>query len=108
MTDLEMTRLCAEAMGYTEISPSRLAAPQPSEDAVRVCVGKKAPFWYWPLHNDAQVMALVKRFNLTVYPPGGMENEAWNVFLYDDHNSPSDDLSRAIVECVAKMQAGKK
>ena len=47
MTDLELTKLCAEAMGI-EISPVRHGDGDFS--------------LYDPLHDDAQAMALVKKF----------------------------------------------
>ena len=96
MIDLEMTRLCAEAMGYTITEPSRLSAPQPSPDAVRVFIGKKSAFWYRPLKDDAQAMALVKKFPM----------ECSNVLEAFACREVSD-LNRAIVECVAKMQQVK-
>jgi len=104
MTDLEMTRLCAEAMGLpwkdSNIGPPWNRTPV-------IYSGDIFEGVYDPLHDDVQAMALVKKMNLTIYPPGEMENEAWNVFHYDDFNSPSDSLNCAIVECVAKMQAAK-
>jgi hypothetical protein len=93
MTDLEMTRLCAEAMF------------DPLEWEQRL-------FDYDPLHDDAQAMALVKKFGLTCDPANDVPpyapwrvcalpvgGEDWN----DIVNADSDDLNRAIVECIAKM-----
>jgi hypothetical protein len=80
MTDLEMTKLCAEAMGV---------------DEVEVGSGRS----YWPLTEDAQAMALVKKFMLN------------HLFRYRDNSGEFleavryTDLNRAIVECVAKMQS---
>jgi hypothetical protein len=55
MTDLEMTRLCAEAMGFPY--PEPVGHPD---------IGHLVPWttdWtYDPLHNDSQAMELVKRF----------------------------------------------
>jgi len=79
VTDLEITKLCAEAMGYRNSSH------------------------YNPLHDDAQAMALVKRQGLhIVWQP--MCPDIWKV---DDttHVAADKDLNRAICECVAKMQA---
>jgi hypothetical protein len=87
MTDLEMTRLCAKAMGFTE-----------------------PPEWssfYDPLLNDAQALALVKKFRLTISPSiPSDETFAWAVELGDE-SAHSDDLNRAIVEFVARMQKAK-
>ena len=92
MTDLEITKLCAEAMGLT-----------PTDEISE---------WteYDPLHDDAQAMALVKRFELDLTFTGEGFNkwnvqqstlEAAGVFSYQS------DLNRAICECVAKMQKEK-
>ena len=91
MTDIELTRLCAEAMGLK---------------------------FYNPLHDDAQAMALVKRFSLRV-ERGGMSGivgfmhtaKRWRVLadtpdIYK-YETWDEDMNRAIVECVANMQAEK-
>jgi hypothetical protein len=90
MTDLEMTKLCAEAMGIVQ-------SMHVNEDGL---------WTYYPLHDDAQAMALVKKFHLECY---------WNGSVWGVLDGPSGcahelrgDLNRAIVECVAKMQAAKE
>ena len=107
MTDLELTKMCAEAMG---LIPTGCGAhvPLPQHDsAVRVSPGKKANFWYDPLHDDAQAMALVKKLNLCIESPDPYNDaERWHVSTgYSETLSMNADLNRAIVECVAKMQA---
>lgn len=105
MTDLEMTRLCAEAMGIESDSYVLLmhsdgtqAGPfldQPDADV------------YDPLHNDAQAMDLAKKLYLGTMPPFGI-GETWQVTeCTGKFYGNSDNLNRAIVECVAKMQASK-
>mgnify|MGYP001617981049 CR=1 FL=1 len=92
MTDLEMTKLCAEAMGL-EIFWA---------EALPITAPKGCP--YDPLHDDAQAMALVKKFHIAL----GWNDPGWGAFGQHDKrwvNNP--DLNRAIVECVAKMQAAK-
>ena len=104
MTDLEITRLCAEAMGYTICGaqePSTVFYPHPNGSAV-ICV-------YNPLHDDAPAMALVKKFHLhigkTLRTPDDLRGK-WIVSNTDKWVSePTSDLNRAICECVAKMQA---
>ena len=102
MTDLEITRLCAEAMGVTyEVHPIR---------------GKILRYWFMdgnterefnPLYNDAQAMALVKQMQLFIMPEH--EGLNWAVSDKSDHEIVNDDdLNRAICECVAKMQTAKK
>ena len=60
---------------------------------------------YDPLHDDAQAMALVKKFDLVcgrdIAPPSSYFAESQMVCTY------SDDVNRAICECVAEMQLAK-
>lgn len=84
MTDLKMTQLCAEAL-----LPNVWAHGE----------------WN-PLHDDAQAMALMKRFMLDIDAFVGMAQLGYGDG--DRFTSYSDEsLNRAIVECVAKMQAAK-
>ena len=109
MTDLEITRLCAEAMGVKfkilrAISNSECF----NEDSLLLTEGHPYPHAYNPLHDDAQAMALVKKMKLdvNVYPlTGGWEvsgNLGNAILPIVDSN-----LNRAICECVAKMQSSK-
>lgn len=100
MTDLEIMKLCAEAMRFTaEVGAGRVW--------IRTS-GDLPPTMYAPLHDDAQAMALVKRFGLTIIR-NEEGAEAWSVGAMgldvSPHDVDDDDLNRAIVECVAKMQA---
>lgn len=114
MTDEEITRLCAEAMGYAPTLNTMDCNPPhyyftviTSEDGV-VC--------YDPLHDDAQAMALVKKFHLETYWIGAEDKrkDEWLVAPSTEHLSHvgrdviHKELNRAICECVAKMQASKK
>ena len=95
MTDLEMLKLCAEAMGYKIVYPDQADLP--------LCIeSSKGAGVYFPLHDDAQAMALVKKLELGVLRNG----ERWEVIhgLIWGRNT---DLNRAIVECVAQMQKAK-
>jgi hypothetical protein len=97
MTDLEMTKLCAEAMAI-EVFRVSMNAP---EHTLRY----EAPFGlynYWPLTTDAQAMRLVKRFHLWIN-----YSRQWMVVCGDSYTKNAD-LNRAIVECVAKMQKERK
>ena len=106
MTDLEMTKLAAEAMGY--IVEDTLG------DLVRARYDYHT-FSYLPLHDDSQAMALVKKLYISCWRSGeialiaGQQNPKpprW----YCTHPSlnqqgpSSQDLNRAIVECVAQSQ----
>jgi hypothetical protein len=61
---------------------------------------------YEPLINDEQAMRLLKRFELYV---SHTEMHKWAVGPrdYSTDEAASDDLNRAIVECVAMIQAAK-
>lgn len=105
--DLEITRLCAEAMGCAVHATDGLGLehvyidhPVPGRD------GKTfGTTLYDPLHDDVQAMALVKKFQLEI---------GWHTNGHASVNFPTDNLeqqwidgdtlNRAIVECVAKMQ----
>ena len=98
MTDAEITRKCAEAMGLSDIRP--------------MCHVCDAMIQYEPLHDDAQAMALVKKLNLNIIK----SDDEWWVHesphicdYYDatDYGVYDKDLCRAICECVAKMGEAK-
>ncbi len=97
LTDLKMTKLCAEAMG--------IALTTDHHDECWFHWPAHSPMIspYDPLHDDAQEMALVKRFWIAVYR---YQSDGWcaeHRGTYADNR----DLNRAIVECVAKMQYAK-
>ena len=90
MTDLEMTRLCAEAMGLN----------RPGSVLDGLYEGQE----WRPLQEDAQAMALVKKFKMDV---SSNVDGSWDVCLFDPFTEVVDcpDLNRVIVECVAKMHS---
>ena len=102
MDDLTATRLCAEACDrefYEQDGKLLLIDQGGGMDR------------YDPLHDDAQAMALVKRFDLhigktlrTPEHPRGM----WFVSRTDKHEATSGDLNRAIVMCVAAIRDNNK
>ena len=103
MTDLEMTALCAEAMGFRIVYPDQADLP--------LCIeSSRGAGMYNPLHDDAQAMALVKRFWLKIgyghrIKDGEMGPEEWRVSV--NFGGPyiwGPDLNRAIVECVANLK----
>lgn len=87
MTDIEMTKLCAQAMGieqpmYAELQP------------------------FNPLDDDAQAMALVKTFRLVILADHADNDNKWSVsYNWQYPGIIHEDLNRAIVTCVAKMQS---
>jgi hypothetical protein len=105
MNELEMTKLCAEAMGL-------YAGPDAEEFIF--------PRWrriteYDPLHDDAQAMALLRAFSLALWGSDQSMGEwKWHAEVQhwgDDELPPIGhgvNPNRAIVECVAKMQKAKK
>jgi len=104
MTDLEMTRLCAEAVGLQwKLLPALEGSETYDEDTIIFYDGPY-PVKYNPIMNDAQAMALVKKMRLCIGSVGG-----WSVWsgLQDSGSSQSKDLNRAICMAVAKMQASK-
>lgn len=103
MTDLEITRKCAERMGIEcRVIPGsifvRLVASKKDYNGVK-------EFSYAPLYDDAQAMALVKKFSLRI--DKFSEKAPWLVIAEsggefaeaDNHN-----LNRAICECVANLK----
>ena len=111
MTDLEITKACAEAMGFVVVAmidgAVRLSPKCPYAVGVRIAEGKKAPRWYSPLHDDAKAMALVKKFQLDIIR-GKDEHGTDNVLVSSrKSHAYNSNLNRAICECVAKMQEKK-
>lgn len=98
MTDLEMTKLCAQAMG--------LAFAAYPETGQVIAVKSRVEQWlYNPLNDDAHAMALVKKFRLYIEHGTGLDR--WTADNGLGVEGESEDLNRAIVECVAKMQKEK-
>lgn len=94
MNDLELTRLCAEAMG---IPLSFVKVKKRADDMA-----------YWPLTDDEQAMALVKKMDLSINRGGQATHEAWwGVKTVGIRQVVNKDLNRAICECVAKLQQAK-
>src|SRR5882757_2839988 len=93
VSDLEMVKACAEAMGL-RLKLDDCGSYYDEEGSVRV---------YWPLGKDAQAMALVKRFKLRSICVNGSDN--WSVSRGFLESAMNPDLNRAIVECVAKLQS---
>ena len=107
MDDLTITRLCAEAMGLEIFTDAygETVLEQPDHDLDNVA--------YDPLHDDAQAMALVKKFKLNALWGGRPDKQKWAVWQSDESELEdgvsfySADLNRAICECVARMQKEK-
>ena len=106
MTDLEITKLCADAMGLEVAEQLGMMMSLNTQYEIAI---------YDPLHNDAQVMALVKKFNLEIFYEKEHPDDPWLVNCCKYHAAKysdsvmanSLDLNRAICECVAKMMQAK-
>ena len=100
-TDTEIVRLCAKASGWKTkfVEPNGiyvLREKNPKSD------------WnhYDPLHDDAQCFALVKKHRILVKP---MPDGKWFALAFWEYTETlSEDLNRAICECVSKMQKAKE
>ena len=105
MTDIELTKLCAEAMGDEEYPPQEWWT---MED--RKCFHIKGahglPWVFDPLHDDAQAMGLVKKLKLTCHWHEILYT--WSVSTPEQKAIRDGDLNHAICECVAKIQQAKQ
>ena len=106
MTDAEITRACAVAMGLREIlyRDGQPYAKHP-ESALRMAEGRKATHWYDPLHNDAQMVGLVKKLFIEILvdgPVGRSEDWTWTARI-GDCITHGHDLNRAVCVCVARL-----
>ena len=89
MTDLEITKLCAKAMGWRQ-------------------TGHPLDVPFTPLTDDAQAMALVKRFRINTSAaekPSG-KPAGWVAWISHVDEAVDANLNHAICLCVAKMQKG--
>lgn len=104
MTDFEMTKLCAEAMGLPPLEDgSDYGFYEDSEGTVRS---------YAPLYNAMQAMELLTTFKLVVEPDGEWSATWINTSrvkgLHTHTVRYAPTVNRAIVECVAKLQIEKQ
>lgn len=113
MTDEQINRLCAEAMGWhTGRLASKVVAYAVNDCAIIAGNDSGGESVYDPLHDDAQAMALVKRFKLECYCETE-QDDLWIVapstvlLSHLGHDAQNTDLNRAICECVANMQQAK-
>lgn len=101
MTDLEMTKRCAIAMGW------KPAGTRKDFDTVKCIPVEQFPgachYQYAPLKGNSDAMALVEKLRLTItWHFNGLSTQA---ICYDhrgENRTANRDLNRAIVECVAK------
>ncbi len=96
MTNLEITRLCAKAMGYTILGTKH-------GDHIVIAGGGCL---YDPLHDDAQAMALIKKLQINIIwfevnIPSPFQP---TVYMWSHH---PHKLNRLVCESAATMQAAK-
>lgn len=110
MNDLELTCKCAEAMGGMLLTYPDGVWRFSSADTSPYTNVFSLPK-YNPLTDDAQAMALVKKFLIHITPHEilGSNYTTFEACICGKYPyvGESDDLNRAICECVAKMQEGK-
>lgn len=112
LSDLELTRACAEMMGLdrSPYGENRLEVvtwhgPDGEHPTYRI---------YDPLHDDAQCFALVKKLGILLFKPQekwqAVPAKWWNnapKYSYAEDYNPlaeNTDLNRAICEAVAKLK----
>lgn len=103
LTDLEVTIACAEAMGLVGYVPCA-TGPFASKSMLTARDGEQSVLYYDPLNHDAQAMALVKRFRLSIGFNGGwgcVKNDKDGMLLSGSYHF--DSLNEAICGCVARM-----
>lgn len=132
-TDDELTRLCAEAMGWKHLGPvGVLLLPEERRGSIADarypgklwCLSGQNDWWQDPegrdvcepctgsvpdpLNNDAHAMALIKRFSLDLTARfKDASPTIWRVrgTVSGWEATDNENLNRAVAECVAKMQA---
>lgn len=98
MTDLEIIKRCAEKMIFLG-EYRAFHAPVDDDPWVEFPDGTGGD--YDPLHDDAQCFALVRKLKLDVYLRN-YEPALWGAGTMIAQ-AESNDLNRAICECVAKL-----
>lgn len=103
MNDIDLTKKCADAMGI----PVKAFPANTIEYYWRI---EPACFVnYNPLHNDAQAMALIRKFELDMHVHHSPEQgkicyaSHWDGPERRDAYAYDVELNRAIVKCVAKI-----
>ena len=105
MTDLELVRLCAEAIEFQIVADSNIGPVRVQSPILTThdCEGHI----YDPLHDDAQAMALVKKFPICILWAGADTRVSVGLVYEQGCYSQRQDMNRAICMAVAKMQASK-
>jgi len=99
MTDLEITRRCAEAMGLDKFEWQTPGIVTGSNLPILMPSGRIS---YDPLHDKAQAFELVERFPLLTIPA------MWAEIGHPASEMLGYNLPRAICLCVAGMKQPRK
>lgn len=104
MTDLEMTRWCADAVGLVGYAAN-------GRHLFKGSYAAGTYEMYDPLRDDEQAMALLRKCELSLCAPSP-DDKRWYVLKIWTSDSRTisahdENLSRAIVECVSRMQSAK-
>lgn len=109
LSKLDKIALCARAARYTITHRAhRFPPPAPSPNAVRVYVGKKAPFWYEPYIQKARAFELVEKFLLSILQSTVSSTVVATTEDMHYSSGACEDLATAICDCVARMQWEKE
>ena len=117
MTDIELTKRCAERMGLAiDDGPNNGGGANNTGIDVmgRLVLDWHNGVFYDPLHDDAQAFALVEKFDILLFKPDGkwqaVHAAEWNkghpgMYVCDQRMTwgESANLNRAIVSCVAAI-----
>ena len=117
MTDLEITRLCAEAVKIAYFPVPKMFVSSDEDCAIYSGCHENGFLHYDPLNDDEQAMALVKQFKLDITAtfslksPRTPDRDGWRVCDFMGTGKLTEtwdeDLNRAICICVAQIQAAK-
>ena len=116
MDELTMLKACADAMGLRLLRAYPRVDLRYSGDGWNGLMYSTSPHpclfidsgAYDPLHDDAQCFALVKKFHIIIdyFTNSAGEFSNWTARTERSNECASPSLNRAIVECIAKKQAG--
>ncbi len=105
-TDLEIVRACAEAM---DLNTREVSMNQP-QHTIRIMHKIGPSDAYWPLTNDEQMVALIRKHGLCLWG-GDYSASEWKwhaeTQIYADEKGPTlahgDTANRAVCMCVYLM-----
>lgn len=104
-SDLEIVKACARVMGLEQYCLN--GTPQQCSDRSIYIVDSsdKGYRHYDPLYDDAQAMALMKKYRMDIQQFN--DGECHALTAYADGFSNGHDLNRAICNCAASMDTDR-